>query len=149
MVDSCFKVFKNARCLRKASLKSQRNSLDSIFNNDKILVTENNLRDKKRENFGTVVNSTDNEKDHRNMEHSVDVEPDVVLRRHNRHYLQSISTTTSDAMSSDEDYENLDVLYPLPHVSSHDRSGIEETNQYDKNSASGTILTLDSIHPQQ
>lgn len=136
MVDSCFKLFK-AKCFRKSSLKTLRDSRESIFEDDKIAINENNSHDKKY-NFAISTTSFDidikvkpdniiNEMEH---QQGLEVEPDVILRRHNRRYLRSVSTTTSnDAMSSDEDDENLDVLYPLPRVNTHERSLTEETTR--------------------
>lgn len=142
MVDSCFKAFK-LKCFRKSSLKSNRDSRESIFQSDKIAINEDIWRDKKS-HFASSTTSIDNDKkvtpDNglNDLEYNgLEAEPDVVLRRHNRSYLRSISTTTSnDALSSDDDNnENLDILYPLPRVNTHERTLIEEANRQtvDKN----------------
>lgn len=137
MVDSCFKLFK-VKCFRKASLKTVRDSRESVFEDEKIAINEYDSHDKKY-NFALSTTSFDivrkiepesiiNEKQN---QLGIEVEPDVILRRHNRAYLRSVSTTTSnDAMSSDEDDdENLDVLYPLPRVNTHERSLTEESTR--------------------
>lgn len=124
MVDSCFKAFK-LRCFRKSSTSTLRDSCESIFQSDKKISI---FHDDKKPNFATCSTPihADNNAD------GLEMEPDVVLRRHNRTYLRSISTTTSyDAMTSEDeenDNENLDILYPLPRVNTHDRPLIEETN---------------------
>lgn len=96
--------------------------------------------DRKKFDFSTNVTSFDNDdkkvkadklsadNEYQNL---LEMEPEVVLRRHNRQYLRSISTTTSnDAMSSDDDDdETLDMLSPLPRVSIHERSLSEEVNR--------------------
>lgn len=125
MVDSCFKIFK-AKCFRRAIIAESR---ESVFEDDK-----NATSDKKQPNFDSSAPSIDNEKkgkaEHTEYKSLLDCEPEVILRRHNRRVIRSISETTSnDAMSSDEegdDDENLDILYPLPRVSTHERSLIEE-----------------------
>lgn len=122
MVDSCFRTFK-FKCFRKSTVNSLRDSRESIFQSDK---NEKISHDDKKLNFTTCSTpiATDNE---------LELEHGVVLRRHNRTYLHSISTTTSyDAMSSgdeaDEVAETLDVLYPLPRVKTHERPLAEEAN---------------------
>lgn len=129
MVDSCFKVF-SGKCFRKSPIKSRNSS----FQNDKSAISDNLLQDKKY--CDEIVGSTTSiEGDKRvKSDNSTDVdyyglelEPDVTLRRHNRPYLRSISTTTSyDAMSSDE--EDKDILYPLPRVNTHERSLVDEAH---------------------
>lgn len=130
MVDSCFKVFKS-NCFRKSSISSQRSS---VFQIDKRPISENISKDKK---FNTTANATPIDTD-KTLSYDCDVEystfeldPNVILRRHNRFYLRSVSATTScDAMSSEEDdNENLDILYPLPRVNTHERALSEESNQ--------------------
>jgi hypothetical protein len=69
-------------------------------------------------------------------------DPGVVLRRHNRKYLHSVSTVSNDALSSDDDNETLDILFPLPHVNTHERSLVDETKRNDKN---GMIINY-AIH---
>lgn len=132
MVDSCFKIFKT-KWFRKSSLQMLRDSRESVFEADKNSMSENILRDKKH-NFDVDATSIDNAKRAKADCSELDWEIDsgVVLRRHNRRYLRSISTTVStDAMTSDEDEddENLDVLYPLPYVSPHERTLVEEANR--------------------
>jgi hypothetical protein len=116
MVDSCFRTFK-FKCFRKSSASSLRDSYESIFQTDK---------NEKFSHDDTKVDATLTDND-------LELEHGVVLRRHNRTYLHSISTTTSyDAMSSgdeaDEVAETLDVLYPLPRVKAHERTLVEEAN---------------------
>jgi hypothetical protein len=116
MVDSCFRTFK-FKCFRKSSVNSLRDSRESIFQSDK---------NEKISHDDTKVDATLTDND-------LELEHGVVLRRHNRTYLHSISTTTSyDAMSSgdeaDEVAETLDVLYPLPRVKTHERTLVEEAN---------------------
>lgn len=138
MVDSCFKLFK-AKCFRKSSLKTLRDSRESVFEDDKNeRINENILHDKKY-NFDVTTTSfdtkikvkPDNIINESEYHQGIEMEPDVILRRHNRRYLRSVSTTNSnDAMSSDEDEdENLDILYPLPRVNTHERSLTEEANR--------------------
>ena len=99
MVDSCFKLFK-LKCFRKASIKTQRDSRESIFQPDKNAINENIFRDKKF-NFATNnASSFDNDykkvaNDNGESEyHSLGAEPEMVLRRHCRLYLLSTSTMT-------------------------------------------------------
>lgn len=132
MVDSCFKMFKT-KCFGKSSMQVLRDSRESVFEGDKNSMNESVFRDKKP-NFDTDATSIDNAKRARADCNELDFKIDsgVVLRRHNRCYLRSISTTVStDAMSSDEDDEdeNLDILYPLPYVSPHERALVEEANR--------------------
>lgn len=131
MVDSCFQVF-SAKCFRKSPIKSRNSS----FQNDKSAISDNILQDKKYcDDIVGSATSIESDKKVKSDNNSTDVEyyglemePDVPLRRHNRAYLRSISTTTScDAMSSDE--EDKDILYPLPRVNTHERSLIEEANR--------------------
>lgn len=56
---------------------------------------------------------------------AVEAEPAVILRRPNRLYLRSISTVTSLSSDDDGEDENLDVLYPLPTPSPHERPPLE------------------------
>lgn len=153
MVDSCFKVFR-VKCFRKSSVKTNRESRESIFQSDKNAINDNVLHDKKN-HFDRSTTSIDSDKkvnyerSINDFEYGLEMEPDVVLRRQNRPYLRSISTTTSnDAMSSDEDdNENLDILYPLPRVNTHERSLIEEANRQtvDKNNGTEERLTYSCI----
>jgi hypothetical protein len=143
MSDSCFKIFK-AKCFRKTSIRSRRDSCESIFHNDQKAINEKCFLDKKN-NFADSATSNDNDKkvitdnnvDNFDCNYG-ETEPDVVLRRYHRSYLRSTSTTTSnDALSSDDDdnEENLDILYPLPRVNTHERPLSEEANRQivDKN----------------
>lgn len=86
--------------------------MDSFYMNDskevKIYNGNNNNNDKAMNDL--TIHDTD------------DQDSVVVLRRHNRKYLHSFSTVSYDAMSSDDDNETLDILYPLPHVNTHERS---------------------------
>lgn len=133
MADSCFELFR-VKCFRKSSITSR----ESIFQIDKSVINENVLHDKKSDNFANSLNSIGGDKratsDKRRDDieyHGLKSEPDVVLRRHNRFYLRSISATSSnDALSSDEDdSENLDILFPLPRVNTYERSLSEEANR--------------------
>jgi hypothetical protein len=88
----------------------------------------------KKLNFDVDATSIDNAKRAKVDCSQLDLEiaARVVLRRHNRCYLRSISSTVStDAVTSDEDEddENLDILYPLPYVSPHERRLVEEANR--------------------
>lgn len=136
MVDSCFKIFR-AKCFRKSSLKSLRDSRQSFYEIDKNAINDDISSDKKL-NFDTNSTSIDNVKKAKpdNIINELEplqaldeIDPNVTLRHPNRLYLRSISTSISnDVLSSeDEDDENLDVLYPLPHANNHDYSPIEET----------------------
>jgi hypothetical protein len=132
MVDSCFKIFKT-KWFRKSSLQVLRDSRESVFESDKNLMNENIFRDKKL-NFDVDATSIDNAKRAKVDCSQLDLDFDsrVVLRRHNRCYLRSISSTVStDAVTSDEDEddENLDILYPLPYVSPHERALVEDANR--------------------
>lgn len=152
MVDSCFRTIK-FKCFRKASIhNSLRDSCESIFQRDK---NEKISHDDKKINLTGCVAPTATDND-------LELEHDVVLRRHNRTYLHSISTTTSyDAMSSgdeaDEVAETLDVLYPLPRVKTHERTLAEEANSWpsvdDKNGKMDLFISpaipstiIDNIH---
>ena len=136
MVDSCFKLFRSKWYRRECAI---RDSNESIFENEKCAI---NSCDKK---FNFDINTTtatvasiDNAKKVKADREVVEAEQvcldveHVVLRRHNRAYLRSISTTTSnDAISSDDDVdddENLDILYPLPRDNTHERP-LEEGNR--------------------
>lgn len=117
MTDSCFKVFR-AKCLRKSSLKSLRDSRESFYGNEKSALDETASLDKKI-NFDTNATSIDNNKRVKpdnitnDPEQGMEIEPDVILRRPNRVYHRSVSSY--DAFSSEEEEENMDVLAPLPH----------------------------------
>lgn len=151
MVDSCFKLFRS-KCYRKNSVLDSR---ESIYENEKCAIGAD---DKKVDyNFDCTATSIDNdmkrgqtdsgfgESEHQFME----VEPDVILRRFPRHYLRSVSTSTSyDAMTSDDDWddENLDILYPLPRVNTHERSLSEESNrQTTVDKANGTRVLFHRV----
>lgn len=135
MVDSCFKVFK-VNCFGKAS--SIADSSESVLEaNDKTAIK---LRDNKQINFTTNATSFDNDRkvkaDKNNVsadteyQNLLEMEPEVVLRRHNRQYLRSISTTSYEAITSEEDDdETLDILSPLPRDSVHEWSFSEEAHQ--------------------
>ena len=134
MVDSCFKVFR-AKCFRKPSLKSLRDSRESFFENDKNAINNSISHDKKiylDTNSTSIDNDkkakADNAMNELEHQHELEIEPQVILRRPNRLYLRSISSNASnDVISSDdEEDENLDVLYPLPHVNNNDYSPTEE-----------------------
>lgn len=131
MVDSCFRVFK-LKCFRKSSINALRDSRESIFQSEK---NANIFQGDKKPNFATCAIPIDKKLAADNGYDGLELEPGVVLRRHNRFYLRSISSTTTtsnDAMSSDDenyyDDETLDVLYPLPGVNTHERPLIEEAN---------------------
>ena len=140
MVDSCLKAFK-FKCFRKSAVSSMQDSRESVFQSDKSLKAPHN---DKTFNFTTCAAPTV-------VDNDLELEHGVVLRRHNRTYLHSISTTTSyDAMSSgdeaDEVGETLDVLYPLPRVKTHERPLAEETNNRpgadDKNGKMDLFINL-------
>jgi hypothetical protein len=134
MVDSCLKVFK-LKCFRKSSINTLRDSHDSIFQNDK---NANIFHDDKKLNFTTCATPIDKKVATDNGIDGLELEANVVLRRHNRTYLRSISTTTgNDVITSDDedddDSEILDVLFPLPRsrtssVNTHERPLIEDAN---------------------
>lgn len=146
MVDSCFKVF-HAKCFRKSSIKTHRDSCDSIFQNDKSAMT--NAEQDKKLNFTHSHRATPIDSDRKAASDRIiyegELEPDVVLRRHDppyRYLQRSISAATShDATSSDDDEnENLDVLYPLPYVNTHERILEEANRQVDKNNGMEKFL---------
>lgn len=136
MVDSCFKVFRKTKCLNR----KRCDSYDSYYlNEDKCACGNNNNGGAKisninnnNDNSNKVVNDLSNEIVVNDMDHH---DSEVVLRRHNRKYLHSISTVSNDAMSSDDDDETLDILYPLPHVNTHERSlnCTDDIKRIDKN----------------
>lgn len=155
MVDSCFKAFKlkSLKCFRKSSIKTLRDSRESIFQPDKNAINENIYRDKKF-NFATSsapsldnndkkIRNDNGESEHHSLEMETETESDVMLRRHHRLYLHSISTTTSyDAMSSDGEFdseENLDVLYPLPGLNPHEWSLNEDDSQQNVDNKLGKV----------
>ena len=119
MVDSCFKVFRKTKCLNR----KRCDSYDSYYlKEDKCACGNNNggakIPNINNNNDNKVVNDLSSELIMHDMDHH---DSEVVLRRHNRKYLYSTSTVSNDAMSSDDD-ETLDILYPLPHVNTHERS---------------------------
>lgn len=148
MVDSCFKLFRS-KCYRKSSVMA--GSRESIYEHEK---WANPVHDKKSDfdiSATSIGNTTRRAKDDNRVSESeqqlcLEVEP-VILRRHPRSYLRSVSTTTSnDAMSSDDDGEDeiFDVLYPLPRVNTHERSltGEESIRQNAVDKANGMRQTI-------
>jgi hypothetical protein len=131
MVDSCFKILRKTRCKCLKSLQSHRESIDTFY------FTEENKVHPKKCNFATSVTSVDinliNDIDYHDLD-TTDENDDslVVLRPHNRKYHYSVSSTMS-ALSTEDDNETLDILYPLPHVNTHERSLIDEIKALDKN----------------
>lgn len=123
MVDSCFRLFKS-KCFSSSSIKAHRKSYESIQQIDKNVTAESF---EEKINFATSGTSIDSFKKAPNDSDIYRIEQDNSFRRP-KPYLRSVSTT-SDAMSSDE--ENLDVLFPLPHSKNHEneRPLIEEGNQ--------------------
>lgn len=115
MTDSCFKLFRS-KCFRA----SVRDSRESIFEYEKC----------EKPSLDIAAAPIDNKKVRADSESAeapqqvVETEPAVILRRPNRLYLRSISTVTS-LSSDDEDDENLDVLYPLPTPSPHERPALD------------------------
>lgn len=123
MVDSCFKIFRKSKCLDNKSSDSHRGSFDtsSLFatnQEEKLAVTQNNksslitpIIDNEnqtilRGNKAIIDHHFDNENEY------TDFDDISILRPHNRRkYLYS--TTSTDMLSSDEDSETLDILYPL------------------------------------
>ncbi|KAG5677390.1 hypothetical protein PVAND_007153 [Polypedilum vanderplanki] len=127
MVDSCFKLFRKTKCLNGKSSKLQCDSFESLYLNENNNKTSSSVPVSKKYNDNII---TDIETYH----HNDMIEDGVILRRHNRKYLTSVSTVSNDALSSDDDdNETLDILYPLPHVNTHERSLVDETKYCDKN----------------
>lgn len=133
-MDACFKVFRKTKCLDK---DSHRDSVDSFILNQNSK-SEQSSNVNKSCNFGMTTTTVVSEKRVSSSDNIItdidydisDIDPDVVLRRHNRKYLYSTSTISSNyGPSSDEDNnETLDILYPLPYVNSIERSLLlEET----------------------
>lgn len=126
MTDSCFKLFRS-KCCRSAV--SVRDSCESIFESGKC--GKHSLE--KKPSLDIAATPIDNGKrvkaDSDFVEAlqfpSAEVEAAVILRRPNRLYLRSISTVTSLSSDDDGDDENLDVLYPLPTPSPHERPALE------------------------
>lgn len=123
MSDSCFRLFRS-KCFRS---DAPRDSFESIFEYEKCGKASHD----KKTSFDIAATPIDSEKkvraDSENGEPpqpSVEAEPAVILRRPDRLYLRSISTVTS-LSSDDDDDENLDVLYPLPTPSPHERPPLE------------------------
>lgn len=141
MVDAFFKLCK-VNCFGKATPDADSN--DSVFESaDK---TAAKLSDQKAINATSLDSNrkvrADNSTADVEYQNLLEMEPEVVLRRHNRQYLRSISTTSNDAMSSEEDDdETLDILSPLPRVSTHERSLTEEPNRQllDKHNGTDTL----------
>lgn len=141
MVDSCFKIFRKSSCLNKNLSKSHhRDSFDSFYSNDKFAIGSGNKKcnfaaNSRDNNEKQPETSSDNIITDIDYHDFVDGEADtVILRRHNRKYLYSVSTVSNDAMSSDDDdNETLDILYPLPHVkeNTHERSLVDESKRID------------------
>lgn len=128
MVDSCFKIFRKSKCLEKTSSKSPRDSFDnsSLFmpnNEDKFATIQNHkssLITSINDNESQVILRSNNKAiiDHHcdNENEYTEFEDQSILRPHNRRkYLYSTTSTTAsnDILSSDEDNETLDILYPL------------------------------------
>lgn len=127
MVDSCFKIFRKSKCLDNKSSESHRGSFDSssLFNantEEKLVVTRNHKgslitpiidienQTILRSNKGIIDHHSDNDNEYSEYDDL------SILRPHNRRkYLYSTTSTTAsnEILSSDEDSETLDVLYPL------------------------------------
>lgn len=133
MVDSCFKVFRKTKCLNK----KRCDSFESFYMNENKCTSENNGGAKIyniNSNATNITNNNSSSNNNNEIKTATELpseliindidhhDSEVVLRRHNRKYLHSISTVSNDAMSSDDDDETLDILYPLPHVNTHERS---------------------------
>lgn len=135
MVDSCFKIFSKSKCLKGSSSKSHRDSLDnsSLFapdDGEKLAVTQNHKsrlitplidsgsQGRLRSDRAIIDQPSDNENEFTEF----DGDDLSILRPHNRRkYLYSTTSTTAsnDILSSDEDNETLDILYPLHNERCH------------------------------